>query len=212
MRQYGRIGRLWIAPAALALAALGFAACGGGESEPTATATAPAASPTAAPSPTTPPTAAPTPTASQASPTAATQPSPTPCPQQYVTPGVGALGANLNDAIARWNQWLGCPAFALDPTGSQPGVIPVDFAPAEIQDPGWAQFSGGTVYLAPPTTLPPSSSQPYANDYNMLTCVVMHGLGHILGYQDDAAGAPLIMRPLSWASWPPTSCSTPDSP
>lgn len=202
-----------VMPAALTLVALAVAACGGEEAAPSATATAPAASPTAAPSPTV-ATPAPTPSPAatpQPSPTAAAQVSPTPCPQQYLAPGVGALGANLNDAIARWNQWLGCPAFALDPTGSQPGVIVVDFAPAEIQDPGWAQYSGGTVYLAPPTTLPPNSAQPYANDYDMLTCVVLHGLGHILGYQDDAAGAPLIMRPLSWASWPPSSCPTPDS-
>ncbi len=204
-----------VVPAAAAIAimtlALYSAACGDGETTtPTPTAPAPAsptlvASPTAAPTPTALPTVA-------ASPTAAAQASPTPCPQYPLTPAVGALAANLNQAIARWNQWIGCAVFALDPTGTQPGVIAVDFAPAEIQDNGWAQFSGGTVYLAPPTSLPPNSAQPYANDFDMLTCVVMHGLGHILGYQDDATGAPLIMRPLSWASWPPSSCSTPDSP
>jgi hypothetical protein len=187
-----------------ALGALALAACGGGETEPPA-------SPTVATSPATAPVVAPTPAGTAQLPPTAPATQATPCPQHYLTPAVGALGANLSDAIGRWNQWLGCPAFALDQTASQPGVIAVDFAPAEIQDPGWAQFSGGAVYLAPPTTLPPTSAQPYANDYATLTCVALHGLGHILGYQDGAAGAPLIMRPLSWPSWPPSSCPTPDS-
>lgn len=205
MRQ--RVPSVAAAVCALTSAALIDAACGANETAaPAPSATPPAtqaATPTAAPSPTTAPTMALSPTAAS--------PSPTPCPQFYLTPGVGALAANLGDAIARWNQWLGCPAFALDQTASQPGAITIDFAPAEIQDVGWAQYSGGTVYLAPPTTLPPNSAQPYANDGDMLTCVVLHGLGHILGYQDDAPGAPLIMRPLSWASWPPASCPTPDT-
>jgi hypothetical protein len=198
-----------------ALGALVLVACGGGETELVAQPTPSLPSPTVAAS------ATPTPVPSP-SPTATPQPSPTvpatpatskPCPPSpyYLTPSVGALGANLADAIGRWNAWLGCSAFAIDPTASRPGVIRVDFAPAEIEDRGWAQFSGGTVYLAPPTTPARTTMQPYANDYNMLTCVILHGLGHILGYQDDAAGAPLIMRPLAWPSWPPTSCPTPNS-
>jgi hypothetical protein len=196
---------------AAGFAALVLSGCGGGETELVPTATTSPGAPATAMSVATAPLAAPTSAATvQPSPTAPAAQA-TPCPQHLLTPAVGALAANLADAINRWNQWLGCPAFALDQTASQPGVITVDFAPAEIQDPGWAQYSGGAVYLAPPTTPPANSAQPYANDYDTLTCVVLHGLGHILGYQDDAAGAPLIMRPLSWPSWPPSSCPTPDS-
>ncbi len=201
----------------VALGALVLAACSGGGTELATQPTLPPPSPTVAPSPTPRlvPTPSPMPTAARPlSPTVPATPAASrPCPPSpyYLTPAVGALAANLADAIGRWNAWLGCPAFALDPTASHPGIIRVDFAPAEIEDRGWAQFSGGTVYLAPPTTPARTTMQPYANDYNMLTCVVLHGLGHVLGYQDDAAGAPLIMRPLSWPSWPPTSCPTPNS-
>jgi len=207
-------GMALLVGAMVALGAIALTACDS-ETELITQPTPPPPSPTVAFSPTARPALTP-------SPTAARQPSPTvpatpaasrPCPPSpyYLTPAVGALAANLADAIGRWNAWLGCPAFALDPTASHPGIIRVDFAPAEIEDRGWAQFSGGTVYLAPPTTPARTTMQPYANDYNMLTCVVLHGLGHVLGYQDDAAGAPLIMRPLSWPSWPPTSCPTPNS-
>lgn len=164
---------------------------------------------------TAPSTPAPTPTVTSAPPSPSPSPSPTatPCPGvYYLSPAIGALAAPLGAAISRWNQWLGCQTFVLDQSATQPNAITVDFAPAEIQDNGWAQFSGGDVWLAPMSSLPPNSTQPYANDYGQLTCVIMHGLGHILGYQDDAASAPLIMKPLSWSSWPPNSCSTPNSP
>lgn len=137
----------------------------------------------------------------------------TPCPgPYYLNVGVGALAANLSTAITRWNSWLGCQTFNYDPNQQHPNIIIVDFAPAHLQDTGWAQFSGNMVYLEPGTALPANSTQPYANDANRLTCVVMHGLGHILGYQDGATNAPLIMKPLTWSTWPPTSCSTPNSP
>lgn len=139
----------------------------------------------------------------------ASTPTATPCPQHTVSPMVGALAANLGAAASRWNAWLGCTAFVV----ASGGGIPVDFAPAEIQDLGWGQYAGGAIYLMPPS-MPPADdpSTPYANDFERLTCVVMHAFGHVLGYADGASTAPKIMRPLDWPTWPPTSCSTPDSP
>lgn len=186
---------------------LAVAGCGGGGGPtptPTATPTAPSQQtstvvsiPTATPSP-----ATATPTATPAPPT------PTPCPTYTLVPGVGALAANIGTAAGRWNSWLGCTVFSLGTSG-----IVVDFAPAEIQDVGWGQYSGGAIYLMPPTSTPADDpATPYANDFERLTCVVMHALGHVLGYTDGASSAPKIMRPLDWPTWPPTSCSTPDSP
>jgi hypothetical protein len=152
--------------------------------------------------PTTVVTPTPSPTTAPATPTA------TPCPSYTLVPQVGALGANIAAAASRWNSWLGCPVFAVGTSG-----IPVDFAPAEIGDVGWGQYAGGQIYLMPPSTPPADDpSTPYANDFERLTCVVMHALGHVLGYADGSAAAPKIMRPLDWPTWPPTSCSTPDSP
>ncbi len=162
---------------------------------PTVTSPATAAVPTVA-------TVAPSPTAAPATPT------PTPCPSYTLVPQVGALGANIAAAASRWNTWLGCPVFAVGTSG-----IPVDFAPAEIGDPGWGQYAGGQIYLMPPSSTPADDpSTPYANDFERLTCVVMHALGHVLGHADGSTAAPKIMRPLDWPTWPPTSCSTPDSP
>lgn len=190
-------------------------ACGSEGGTPTATeAGKSAGSPVAV---STPVSATPTATAqlspsptSQATAVAATPTSTaTPCPQYTVSPMVGALAANLGVAASRWNAWLGCTAFVVAASGG----IPVDFAPAEIQDIGWGQYGGGAIYLMPPSKPPADDpSTPYANDFERLTCVVMHAFGHVLGYADGSSAAPKIMRPLDWPTWPPTSCSTPNSP
>lgn len=200
--------------------ALAFGACGGGggggtvttatgqRGTPTLAETTVSRGGTAMPSPTSTPSATPTPPPTS-TPTPVPTPTPTPCPSYALTPGVGALAANIGEAANRWNAYLGCSAFSLASSG---GIL-VDFAPAEIQDIGWGQYSGGTIYLMPPSTPPGDDpSTPYANDFERLTCVVMHAMGHVLGYSDGSPTAPMIMRPLDWPTWPPTSCSTPDSP
>lgn len=192
---------LVIAVIATATLAGGCSAGGGSGATPAATATPPTATSPAS-------TSTPTPTATAtATPAATPTPTATPCPTYTLVPGVAGMAPNVTDAGNRWNAWLGCTVFSVGGTG-----IPVDFAPAEIQDIGWGQYTGA-IYLMPPT-MPPADDpyNGYAGDYERLTCVIMHALGHVLGYQDGSPTAPKIMRPFDWPTWPPTSCATPDSP